>query len=235
MRRCGRDRSILLCTLFLATAVAFCQTDGGNQRASESAQSALNDSQMSVAGPSSQETAELGPEIKRASHDSEGQLSGGNDGGTIVVHVWSSTGSKTNEPDPAVLSRGFAVAALSAASRLQFTERRIANSIKQGFPLGEFWIQTDFDSIDDSLRVASLSATNDADRQTLQQLQTQTQRLRLWSDWLINQNRRLALADYYTSPARLDNDESFQSAVGCTNFLLSTLASGKTAENSSCY
>ena len=60
---------------------------------------------------------ELGQEIKRVSHNSEEELSGDNDGGTIVVHVWSSAHSKTKELDPAVLSRGFAVAALSAAEQ----------------------------------------------------------------------------------------------------------------------
>jgi hypothetical protein len=103
-------------------------------------------------------------------------------------------------------------------------------SIKRGFPLGEFWIQLDFDSIDDSLRVASLSVRNEADSQALQQLQSQVNRLRLWSDWLIQQNRELRLADYYISPSKLDNDEQFQSSVACTHFLLSMLSSGKLEE-----
>jgi hypothetical protein len=103
-------------------------------------------------------------------------------------------------------------------------------SIKRGFPLGEFWIRVDFDSIDDSLRVASLSVRNDADRQALQELQFQVDRLRLWSDWLMQQNRELRLADYYISPSKLDNDEQFQGSVSCTNFLLSMIASGKLQE-----
>jgi hypothetical protein len=144
--------------------------------------------------------------------------------GTIVVDVWSA------KDDPAKLSRGFAVAALNVASRLQFTQRRIANSIKRGFPLGEFWIQTDLDAIDNSLQVAALAVMNDADRQALQELQNQTSRLRIWCDWLIEQNRELRLGDYYISPARLDNDEEFQSTVACNRFLISMLASGRLAE-----
>jgi hypothetical protein len=103
-----------------------------------------------------------------------------------------------------------------------------------GFPLGEFWIQTDLDSIDDSIAQAAVSATNEADRQGLQQLETQTQRLRLWSDWLIKQNRQQRLAEYYISASPLDNDERFQNTVTCTNFLISMLAGGRLAENSSC-
>ncbi len=143
---------------------------------------------------------------------------------TIVVDVWSTA---TEEPDTTKLSPGFAVAALNAASRLQFTERRVANSIKMGFMLGEFWTNIDFDAIDQSLAVAALSATNDADRQTLQELQEQTNRLREWCAWMIEQKNQMRLANYYMSSAPLDNDEQFQNTVTCTRYLISTLASGR--------
>ena len=150
---------------------------------------------------------------------------------TIVVDVWSSAVQTPKEEDPAKLSRGFAVAASDAASRLQFTQRRITNSIRMGFPLGGgFWIQTDLDSIDDSLRLAALSARNDADQQVLQQLQTQTDRLRAWCGWLIEQNRTLRLANYFISPEPLDNDEEYQNTVTCTRFLLSMVARGRLEE-----
>jgi hypothetical protein len=151
---------------------------------------------------------------------------------TIVVDVWSIA----NQADPAKLSTGFEVAALSAATRIQFTQRRITNSIKMGFPLGGgFWIQADLDAIDDSLRMAALAATNEADRETLQQLQNETNRLRDWCNWLIDQNRNLRLANYFISPATLDNDERYQNTVVCNNFLMSMLASGRSQqEDRSC-
>ena len=153
---------------------------------------------------------------------------------TIVVDVWSSavqTPTEAKKTDPAKLSRPFAVAASEAAGRLQFTERRITNSIRMGFPLGGgFWIQTDLDAIEDSLRLAALSATNDADQQVLQQLQTQTDRLRGWCNWLIEQNRSLRLASYFISPDPLNNDEEYQNTVTCTRFLLSMVSRGRLQE-----
>jgi len=218
---------MLMFTLLVATTVAFCQTNSSQQSPEINRVQSL------------QRAGELEPEIPPGSRDGHGypQRSSDHDAWTVRVDVWSSATSveaKPKEADPATLSRSFAGAALNAATRLKFTERRIANSIKMGFPLGEFWIQTDFDSIDDSLRLAALSATNDADRQALQQLETQTQHLRRWSDWLIQQRRELRLADYYTSPSPLDNDEKFQNTVACTNFLMSMLANGRLAEESSC-
>jgi hypothetical protein len=158
--------------------------------------------------------------------DASPQATGDDGEDTIVVDVWSTA----IQAAPDKLSAGFAAAALNAATRMQFTERRIANSIRMGFPLGEFWIQTDLDSIDDSLRMAALAVTNDADRKALQELGTQTDHLRIWCDWLIEQNRHLRLANYYISPAPLDNDERFQNTVSCTRFLASMLASGRLQE-----
>ncbi len=153
---------------------------------------------------------------------------GASDNGKIVVDVWS---ARPAEADPAKLSRGFAMAALTAGSRIQFTQRRITNSIKMGFPLGDgFWIRTDLDGVEDSLRTASLAARNDADREALRQLQTQANRLRDWCTWLIDQNRNLRLANYYISPEPLDNDQRYQNTVTCTRFLLSMVASGRLQE-----
>ena len=156
---------------------------------------------------------------------------------TIVVDVWSSTTSTpvtANEAEGAKLSPDFAASALTATFRMQATERKIANSIRRGFPLGEFWIQNDLEGIDESLRVAALSVTNESDRQALQQLENQNSRLRQWSDWLMDANRNLRLGDYFMSESVLENDERFQNTVACTKFLVSMLASRRLKEDSSC-
>ncbi|HZU42814.1 MAG TPA: hypothetical protein VE994_09090 [Terriglobales bacterium] len=178
--------------------------------------------------------AQTGEQVSATPGSSQSNLTEGsaaNGQHTIVVDVWSSAVQPPPKPkkeDPARLSRGFAVAASDAASRLQFTERRITNSIRMGFPLGGgFWIQTDLDAVDDSLRLAALSATNQADEQVLQQLQTQTDRLRAWCGWLIEQNRTLRLANYFISPEPLDNDMEYQNTVTCTRFLLSMVGRGR--------
>jgi len=227
MQSNSRNLSMLICTLLLTAGVTFCQTDP-SQALSEV------DRVQSL-----QRAAELGPEVPPGSLDGQAypQPNSRDDEETIRVEVWSSALSADTKPkkaNPAALSRDFAITALNVGSRLQFTERRIANSIKMGFPLGEFWIQTDFDAIDDSLRLAAFSATNQADRQAFQQLETLKQRLRLWSDWLIDQHRQLGLAEYYISASALDNDERFQNTVTCTDFVMSMLASGRLAEDSSC-
>ena len=160
-----------------------------------------------------------------------------NDEQTIIVDVWSSASSsvaESTEPERVKMSPDFAAAGLTAAFRMESTERKIANSIRRGFPLGEFWIQNDLAEIDDSLKLAALSVANDIDLQALQQLERQGSRLRLWSDWLINENHSLALTEYYISTSALDSDERFQNSVACTKFLVSMLTSRRLAEDNSC-
>ena len=155
---------------------------------------------------------------------------------TIIVDVWSSASSsaESTEPERVKMSPDFATAGLTAAFRMESTERKIENSIRRGFPLGEFWIQNDLAEIDDSLKLAALSVANDTDLQALQQLERQGSRLRLWSDWLINENHNLALTEYYISTAALDSDERFQNSVACTKFLVSMLTNRTLAEDNSC-
>src|SRR5579884_1952486 len=142
---------------------------------------------------------------------------------TIVVEVWSKAASP--EPEAGKVSQAFAVAGLNAAFKMELTQRKIENSLRRGFPLGEFWIQTDLAEIDDSLKLAALSVGNDADREALQELQKQSVQLRQWSNWLIAQNKNLALTEYYISSSTLDNDVRFQNNVACTKFLVSMLSS----------
>jgi len=151
---------------------------------------------------------------------------------TIVVDVWSKSGSP--EPERDKFSQNFAVAGLNAAFKMEVTQRKLENSLRRRFPLGEFWIQNDLAEVDDSSKLAALCVGNEADREALQELETQSAGLRQWSDWLIAQNKNLALTEYYISSSTLDNDERFQNSLACTKFLISMLSSRTLAQDRSC-
>jgi hypothetical protein len=153
-------------------------------------------------------------------------------GDAITVNVWSS--AEPAVPEPGKVSRQFAAAGSNAAFNMESVERKIENSLKNGFPLGDFWIQNDLRTIDNSLRMAELSVANETDREALRNLESQRTRLRLWSSWLPEQNHRLGLTEYYISSSALDNDEQFVKSVACTKFLISMLASRTLTENNSC-
>ncbi len=155
---------------------------------------------------------------------------------TIVVNVWAKaapTPAASGEPSEA-LSREFMASGLKATTLLREWQRHMAYPIQNGYPLSEFWIRIDRDRALDAVRLAELSAATAGDQGASRQLLQQYENLRLWSDWLIEANRNLRLAQYYMSPAALDNDLLFQKTVDCTKFLIPMLASGKLTEDGSC-
>ena len=154
-----------------------------------------------------------------------------------MINVWSSAKSvagTANEMECKQLSTGFAASALTVAFRMQSTERRIENSIRRGFPLGEFWIQTDLEGIDDSLRLAAFPSPTMLIDKRCSSWKTRTVGCKL-DHWLVDANRKMQLGDYYMSASALDNDTRFQSGVACTKFFgFSMLASRRLADDNSC-
>ena len=157
--------------------------------------------------------------------------------GTIVVDVWAAA-----EPDSAVsvlavktdLSRNFAALGLTAAGQMRNWQLHVAYTFKSGYPLSEFWIASDRDRSEDALRLAGLAANGEADRAALVQLVNLFGNIRGWIDARIEDKRNLRLANYYMSASAMDNDELFQRNLSCTTSLMSMLASGRLAEETTC-
>ncbi len=185
--------------------------------------------QSSTQTPTAQAQVRSGSPVQAG----EPQQSDDNDAGRLVVNVWRAAPQDDVHTD--ALSPDFTRAALSTAFRMRSTQRTLEDCIKKRYPLNELWIHSELDSIDESLKLASLSATNDADREALQQLENEHNRLQLWTDWLIDAKKNLRLADYYMSDKKLDNDEQFQSSLACTSFLVSMLSSRRLAEGYACH
>jgi hypothetical protein len=55
-----------------------------------------------------------------------------------------------------------------------------------------------------------------------------------WSDARVDDKRNMRLAKYYMYASALDDDKLFQGNLTCTNSLISMLARGKLAEQTTC-
>jgi len=151
----------------------------------------------------------------------------GNGEGTIVVDVWAAA-----EPD--ALSRSFAGLALTAAAQIRDWQLHLAFTFRSGYPLSEFWIASDRDHAEDALQMARLAAKGEADQAALVQLVKLFGNVQAWIDARVEDMRNLRLANYYMSASAMDNDESFQRNLSCTTSLISMLASGRLAEETTC-
>jgi hypothetical protein len=159
--------------------------------------------------------------------------------GSIVVYVWEQA-----TPAPVdgfgmeldrKLSRDLASSGLDAMSVLRQWQGHLAYSIRNGYPVSEAWVAMDRERADMALQQAALRASTDADRYALSLLVNQFESLKQWSDGLLEANRNMRLANYYMSPAGLDNDALFQKTAACGNFLGPMLASGFLSDHSACH
>lgn len=155
---------------------------------------------------------------------------------TIVV-CWPEAdpdSAVSGQADRASLSREFAAPALRAASEIRDWQLHLAYTLKMGLPLSEFWIASDRDRAADALQLAVLAPEGEADRAALMQLVNLFENAQRWSDARLEDKRNARLGNYCTSPSALDEDESFQNNVSCANSLISTLASGRLDEETTC-
>jgi hypothetical protein len=132
------------------------------------------------------------------------------------------------------LSQDFAISALTAIAQVRDWEMHLAYTLKNGYPLSEYWVISDRDHALDALQFAVSAAKREADRAALVQLVQLFGNVQSWSDARLEDKRNLRLANYYMSALALDNDELFQQTISCTNFLISMLASGRLAEETIC-
>jgi hypothetical protein len=162
--------------------------------------------------------------------------SGGTDASVIVVDVWADGSFSTSAPDGAGprLSREFAMSGLASVTALREWQQHLAHTIRNGYPVAEYWIETDRERAADSLRVASLTVSAASDRTALQELAVHYEDLRRWSSQIVEANRKVELGKYYMSARALDDDALFQKATKCARFLAPMFASGRLGEDPAC-
>jgi hypothetical protein len=155
---------------------------------------------------------------------------------TVVVNVWAAERDSTvsAQAAEAVLSRDFAASALRVAAKIRNWQLHLAYALKSGYPLSAYWIASDRGQAADALQLAVFAAKGKADRAALVQLGNLFGNVQSWSDARLEDERNLRLANYRMSASALDNDESFQNTVSCTNSLMSMLANGRLAEETTC-
>ena len=154
----------------------------------------------------------------------------------IVVDIWDASTPATDFSEAAgpALSREFAVAALRALTSMREWQQHLATTIRTSFPLSECRIADDRDKAADSLRLAALAASTEPDRTALRELAVNYDDVSRWSAEMVETNRNLDMAKYYVSPTSLDDDELYQKAATCENFLAPMFVSLRLAEDSAC-
>jgi hypothetical protein len=128
-------------------------------------------------------------------------------------------------------SKGFLRAAIEFMGTLREWHTALASAIQNSFPLGTDWLGQYRARASDTLRLASIAASTDADRNAYQLLSNEFQNMSQLSDKYLAQRANLS----YIAPDALENDGLNQRIVACGHALGAMAGSGRFVDDPSCH
>jgi hypothetical protein len=128
-------------------------------------------------------------------------------------------------------SKGFLRAAIEFMGTLREWHTALASAIQNSFPLGADWLGQYRMRASDSLRLAGVAASTDADHNAHQLLSNESQNMSQLSDKYLAQRANLS----YIAPDALENDDVNQRIVACAHALGAMAGSGQFMDDPSCH
>ncbi len=149
-----------------------------------------------------------------------------------------STPTSVESPSPADtsgLSRDFMKAGIEEIALMREWGSPVGNAVQNGYPIKEEWVTRYREQAASGLRLASVAASTNADRNALQLLSNEFEGVRDWSNKLVEAQKSMDMAKYSMSENALRNDPQSQKLITCWRFLASMLGSGSFQDDSSCH
>jgi hypothetical protein len=138
--------------------------------------------------------------------------------------------SSTNSPADPGLSKGFLKAGIEAMSLVREWHSALANAIQNGFRLAESWLSGYRNQAATALRLASVAATTDSDRNATQLLNNEFENMKMLSNNYVAARQSVD----YIAPDALTNDTLNQKIINCGHSLAAMAASGQFVDDGSC-
>ena len=159
----------------------------------------------------------------------------------IVLNLPSVGGNSSSNESPqkpaveAGLSRDFMKAGIEAFALMREWASPLAHAIQNGYPITEQWVADYREAAAHGVRMASVAASTNDDRNALQLLTNEFESVREWSNKLEEARRSMDTAKYSISGNTLRDDPLSQKIVNCGHFLASMLGSGSFHDDPSCH
>jgi hypothetical protein len=128
-------------------------------------------------------------------------------------------------------SKGFLRAAIEFMGTLREWRTALATAIQNSFPLAADWLGQYRMRASDTLRLAGIAASTDADRNAYQLLGNESQNMSRLSDKYLAQRANLT----YIAQDALENDDLNQRIVACGHALGAMAGSGQFVDDPSCH
>ena len=146
----------------------------------------------------------------------------------------SSATPPSEEPSHTGLSQGFMKAGIETLAQLREWASTLGYAIQHGYGVTDTWVADYREQAAQSLRLATVAASTDSDRDAFQLLTHEFDAVRDWSNKLVEAKKSMDVGKYAVSPNALRDDPSSQKIISCGHFLASMLASGTFQDDASC-
>lgn len=141
---------------------------------------------------------------------------------------------QSEEPSHTGLSQGFMKAGIETLAQMREWASTLGYAIQHGYGVTDTWVADYREQAAHSLRLATVAASTDSDRNALQLLTHEFDAVRDWSNKLVEAKQSMDVGKYAVSPNALRDDPSSQKIISCGHFLASMLASGTFQDDASC-
>ena len=140
------------------------------------------------------------------------------------------TNSAASQSTSSGFSKEFLRAAIEQMSVVREWRSSLINSIRQGYPVTEEWAATFRGQAQQNLRLVSVAASTESDRNGLHLLTNEFNNIKKLSDRFVEANKTRT----YVAPNALDNDPLDQKILSCAHSLAAMAASNQFVDDGSC-
>jgi len=188
---------------------------------------------FTVAGHSGEiPVAEIGGrfyvEIDALARLSNGSLSYG--AGQIILILPSSNANMPNTSTSA-FTKEFLKAGIEQMSDIREWRSTLVSAVQRGFPITSDWMASFSNRAQHNLRLASLAASSESDKNAFQLLTNEFNNMKQLSDRFVEANKSRT----YTRTDALDNDPLDRLIVNCGHSLAAMAANGQFVDDGSCH
>ena len=140
------------------------------------------------------------------------------------------TNSAASQSTSSGFSKEFLREAIEEMSVIREWRSSLVNAIRQGYPVTEEWDATFHGQAQQNLRLASVAASTESDRNALHLLANEFNNMKKLSARFVEANKSRT----YVSPNALDNDPLDRKILGCAHSLAAMAASNQFVDDGSC-
>jgi hypothetical protein len=143
----------------------------------------------------------------------------------------STASASASQPAPSGFSKDFVKAGIEVGSSIREWRTALVSAVKNGYPVTDAFVAGYRDQAATNLRLASVAASTDSDRNAFQLLSNLFDNMQRLSNKILAARQNMS----YVSADALRDDPLHQQILGCARSLASMAASGQFQDDGSCH